>query len=519
MITHSEKEILDQLRIKLTDRKWRLSNLYHIKDENGQDRIFKPNAIQQEIIDNLWYFNVIPKARQHGITTLFCILWLDEALFSFMDCAIIAHRREDAEKIFDHKIKYAWDRLPQFLKDQYVLDADNARMLKFKCGNKEATIAVSTSFRSATIQRLHISEMGPIDFKYPEKAEEIKTGALNAIHKGQIVVMESTAKGQFGVFFDTCKKAEDTKLSGKQLTEMDWKLFFFPWYLKPEYQLSGDVVIDEEMKNYFESLENIGIHLTKEQKNWYIKKRESQKDSMYCEYPSTLEEAFRANVEGCYYGKLIDDARLNKRITYVPYDPKLPVDTWWDLGFNDDTTIIFTQTYGMEVRVIDYYANHGESMLHYAQVLKDKGYFYGAHWGPHDLEVHELTTGRTRKDYAMSLPKGLAIYFQVMEKLPIQDGIDAVRNILPHCWFDEQKCSTLIKHLAEYRKEWDDKLGTFKDKPLHNYASHSADAFRILGLGMKHIGGIRKQDPELMEEYQRRQDSETFDRFNSVGII
>ena len=142
-------------------------------------------------------------------------------MFSFKTAAIIAHTARNAEEIFDTKVKYAWDRLPQIIKDQYTLDADNAKMLKFKRGEKESSIAVSTSLRSGTVQRLLVTELGTLDQKYPDKSNEIMTGALNTVHKGQIVVVESTSKGQYGNFYNICKKAQEFDLSGMEHSEMD----------------------------------------------------------------------------------------------------------------------------------------------------------------------------------------------------------------------------------------------------------------------------------------------------------
>jgi hypothetical protein len=228
VITLDDKKLLDQLQTNLADRTWRLNNLYYIRDEAGNNVKFKLNPTQEFLLNNLWYLSVILKARQLGCTTFFTILFLDDALFDFKACAIVAHTAKNAEEIFDTKVKYAWDRLPEFVKSQYELDTNNAKMLKFKRGDKESSIAVSTSVRSGTVQRLLISELGTLDQKYPEKSTEIITGALNAVHQGQIVVIESTAKGMFGNFFEICKIAQAKQVSGEQLSPMDYKFFFFP---------------------------------------------------------------------------------------------------------------------------------------------------------------------------------------------------------------------------------------------------------------------------------------------------
>lgn len=498
---------LDEIKEHLQNREWRLNNLYWIKDDQGNHIQFRMNEIQKYLYNNLWYLNVILKARQHGITTLFCLLFLDDTLFGLKDSGSIAHTLFDAQKIFDSKIRYAWNNLPEWIKSEYEVDQDNARTLKFKRGTQEASTYVGTSLRGGTLQNLHITELGTIDQREPEKSAEIKTGALNTVHQGQVVAIESTAKGQFGVFYDICKTAMDLdreiKAGTKEITPLDYKFFFFPWYLKKEYRVESQGLILKDIREYFDHLRiETGETFTKEQMMWYQKKKEIMKDSMRSEFPSTPDEAFQANVEGSYYGKQIDWLRDNKHILRIPYDPKILVDTWWDLGIGDSTSIIFTQSIGYETRIIDYYENSGEGLAHYVKILHDRGYLYRSHNAPHDIEVRELTTGKSRLETAQSL----GINFNVVEKLPIEDGIEAVRNLLPKCYFDEENCDRLIKALTEYRKEWDSKLGTFKNHPLHNWASNAADAIRMLAVGIKDIlgkpAGMDKDEWELLKRKQ-----------------
>lgn len=499
--------IQEDLTMKLKDRNWRLNNLYWIKNEQGLRIKFKLNWAQQYLLENLWYLNVILKARQLGITTFFCILYLDDVIFNGFDAGLIAHTFPDATKIFDTKVKYAWDNLPLIVKNQYELNAENTRELQFKKGNVISSIYVGTSLRSGTVQRLHISEMGTIDQKYPNKSEEIKSGALNTVHAGQIVTIESTAKGQTGVFFDVCNEALILDKSNKELTEMDYRIFFFPWWKHPQYQLSAEMVLPREIQDYFQKLEEAeGIQLLKEQKNWYYKKKQTQKEAMKTEFPSTPAEAFQANIEGAYFGKQMDKVMDAGRIMKVPYDPLLLVDTYWDIGTDkkktDSNSIIFVQRHGLEVRIIDFYGNSGEGLAHYKKVLDDKPYAYGNHYGPHDLEVKELGTGKTRLEVAT----GLGINFTVLPRLPFLDGIEAARAILPKCWFDEEKTGQLVKALLSFRKEWDDKLGKFKDQPLKDWSSDPADAFRMLGIGHKDltIASHDKEEEELQEIRDRQ---------------
>ena len=503
----------------LQDRVWRLSHLYWIKDEKGNRIPFRLNKFQKYLIEHLWFLNIILKARQLGITTFFCILFLDDVLWLGVDAGFIAHTLDDAKRIFDNKIRYAWDNLPEEVKSEYSVDANSARELKFTKGKIESSIYVGTSLRSGTVQRLHVSELGTIDQKYPNKADEIRTGALNTVHKGEMVVIESTAKGQAGSFFDFCNIALENKRMKRKLTELDWKFFFFPWWENAEYRIKGVQIFPKEMTEYFLMLEQKHkIVLDEQQRNWYYLKWKTQQDAMRSEYPSTPEEAFFASLEGAYYGKQMAKAMEQGRIGRVPYDNKLKVDTWWDLGIaskkTDAMSIWFTQDYGLEIRLIDFYSNSGEGLLHYKKVLDNKEYIYNTHNAPHDIMVKEMGSGKTRFETAADI----GLRFDVVEKLPFSDGISAVRMILPKCWFDEKNCAKGIRALMSYRKEWDDNLGKFRDRPLNDWACDASDAFRMLAVGHKDHIALGYYDPELEElskikEADRRQLLDPLDPF------
>lgn len=189
--------------------------------------------------------------------------------------------------------------------------------------------------------------------------------------------------------------------------------------------------------------------------------------------------SFEAPVEGAYYGSALVAAEEEGRITTVPYDPMLPVNTYWDLGVGDSTAIWFSQTVGNELRLIDYFEDSGEGLTHYIKKLQQKPYVYGDHYAPHDIEVRELTTGKTRLETAQSL----GMHFRVIPRTGLEDGIEAARNILPRCWFDKDKCERGIAALRSYHKEWDEKNKTWKTRPLHDWSSHGADAFRYFAVG------------------------------------
>lgn len=484
---------IETIKEKLGDRKWRLNNLYFVKDEMGRKVQFVMNPIQEWLHDHLWFFNIVPKARQLGITTFFCILYFDQILWSENKTAgIIAHRQEDMKKIFRNKIKFAWDNLHPWVKEKIgEPDTNSANELIFPNGS---TIFVSMTTRSGTVQFLHVSEFGYICQRFPEKAEEIVTGAINSVHAGCMVSIESTAAGREGYFYDFCMVAEKNKKEGRELTELDWKMFFFPWWLDERYVLpNADFLLADEYKNYFKTLKDRHqIDLTDAQKRWYIKKKQMNGEKMFSEYPSTLEEAFAVSVEGSYYAKEMSKVYSSHRIQTIPIDPAVKIDTWWDLGVNDFMVIIFTQTIGATIRFVDLYYNHGEGLAHYVKVLEEKKYRYGRHIMPHDINVKDMSSGITRKQQLYNL--GMTD-IQVAPKLGIVDGIERTRVLFPRFYFDEEKTLRLYEAMGNYRKEWDQKLGVFKDNPRHDENSHFADAMRTGGCVWREE--INLGDPEL----------------------
>ena len=199
------------------------------------------------------------------------------------------------------------------------------------------------------------------------------------------------------------------------------------------------------------------------------------------QYAQEFECSFEAAVPGAYYAKLIAAADADKRIGRVPWEPQLPVTTAWDLGIGDSTAIWFCQQVGREARLIDYYEASGVGLDHYAKLLREKPYVYGDHILPHDAEVRELGTGMSRVETLASL----GIRARVLPAAKIEDGIDAARNLIPRCWFDAEKCAAGLEALRQYRRDFDDRLKAFKLRPLHDWSSHAADAFRYLAVGLR----------------------------------
>jgi phage terminase large subunit len=205
------------------------------------------------------------------------------------------------------------------------------------------------------------------------------------------------------------------------------------------------------------------------------------------EYAQEFECSFEAAVKGAIYARELEAARNDKRITTVPIDPALPVDTDWDLGVGDAMAIWFSQsTRSGEVRLVDYHEASGEGFPYYVKMLQAKGYTYGKHWAPHDIQVREMSSGRSRLEVAAQQ----GIRFEITPRLhhsesgEVEEGIHAARMLFARCWFDAERCAAGIEALMGYRRDYNERLGEFKATPVHDWASHGADAFR--GLAVRH---------------------------------
>jgi hypothetical protein len=206
------------------------------------------------------------------------------------------------------------------------------------------------------------------------------------------------------------------------------------------------------------------------------------------EYAQEYECSFEAAVRGAIFAKEMAKAQEDGRIVRIPYEPILPVDTTWDLGVNSPTAIWFSQTTRSgEVRLIDYLEADGEGLPYYAHALRGKPYVYGQHWAPHDIQVREFSSGRSRWEAAASL----GIRFNMVPKVQstargeVDEGIHAARLLLGKCWFDAEKCEAGIEALKHYRRAYNRQLDEFKTTPVADKASHGSDAFRYLAVWHK----------------------------------
>lgn len=246
-------------------------------------------------------------------------------------------------------------------------------------------------------------------------------------------------------------------------------------------------------------------HISWEEIKKEIESGEISQDNAMQEYFCSFDQG----VEGAYYAKYIDQLRVKGQITQVPWEPSFKVDTAWDIGVTDSTSIIFFQRVGQTIRIIDSYEKSKEGLEHYINILEMKPYSYGKHWAPHDIAVKEWGSGLTRLEKA----KQLGVTFETRDSgkssalpnISIEDGIEAVRSKLPMMYFDEVATKPLIRALENYRQEWDTKRKVYRNQPLHDASSHFADCMRYLVLSLSRTRDGQSTPEEIEKRYREAQ--------------
>ena len=441
---------------------WRLNHLYMVVPKlpdgalyDGEGVLYEQNAVQQALYAARWYRNVIPKARQLGVSTGIQVEGMDHCLFTpNFRMGIIAETEDLAEAHLADRIKFAYHRLPQFIRDEVRMTKDNEKMVRFSNGS---VIRVGVSLRGHALDFLHVSEYGKICAKRDDLAKEIKTGSLNTLGKNAIAYIESTAMGRLGDFYEMCQQARRLEQTGRQLTTMDWRLHFFGWSLDPEYQLDLDLQ-SESYDEYFRDLEkNYNVRLNRRQRNWYIAKAGEQKRAMKQEFPSTFDEAFEQTIEGAVYGAEMQRVRYEERIGKVPHRRVLPVHTFWDLGRVDLTSIWFMQRAGGIDNFIRYYQHNYAAPAHYIDMLRELereyGYQYGKMVLPHDgAHVSFSSVAGSFADILYSHGFDVDVIKVPPSKLY---AIEQARIAMDSVQFDERECAQGITCLEEVHWAWD----------------------------------------------------------------
>lgn len=478
----TEENIADHFN----DQWWRLNNLYQILPKKGPPIRFEWNYEQTSLWHNLWFRNVLLKGRQFGGTTAIDVFELDTALFNANhNAGIIAHTREDAAKIFATKVAFPYDSLHPALRSMVQAETDSKSELAFSNGS---SIRVGTSMRSGTLQQLHVSELGKVAAKHPEKAREIMTGAVEAVPDTGTVVIESTAEGRGGRFYDICETARLHLETGRPLANLNYRFHFYTWWHHVEYTADPDfTVIEKRHRDYFKELAGHGIRLTDNQMAWYVQKEGTLGEDMKREYPSYPQEAFEAAHEGSIFGRTMTMLRRSGRIGKVPWNEMFPVSTLWDLGLNDMMAVWYVQQVGRDYRLIDYDEGTDQGWSFWAKQLMRKPYAYDRHYMPHDIGRRDLGE-RIEKRIDIARRVGIRPVIQVARPRNPEEKwtqIDTARTFLSQCAIDEENCAKGIKHLDAYHKKWDDVNATYMKEPVHDASSNCADALRTGAVGWR----------------------------------
>lgn len=401
----------------------------------------------------------------------------------------MAQGQDEAATLLE-RVKFLWDKLDGSIKlfMGVSVTKDNAKEYSF---NNNCTMFIRVSFRSTTLQRLHISEFGKIANDNPKRAKETKTGTLQALGRGNTGVVESTAEGD-NDFKEMWTGAVIAQQSN-QMTAKDFWPIFLSWLDDPDCVETVTQAIDKEASEYFTLLEKYWSRaLTAEQKNFWVVQRRELASDVSQEYPGTPEEAFAASRDGTYWSRKFTEECVRKGgITTDLYDPNLETFVYFDIGVDDYCVLLWTQSYRGETRIIAEYWNDGYDLEWYIDEIVSRGIPIDGIVFPHDIRVRQAAGGQgvggalakrrltIVKNYVKSL--GLRWSIRDKDKIDFSDGIEAVRHLIPSLKI-EASCTYVISCMNNYRKAWDPKLKQWKPTDVHNEFSHGADTVKLIAM-------------------------------------
>jgi len=474
----------------LDSKEWRMNNLYRIVDKQGDSIKFVMNNVQSNALKGLHNRNLYLKARQLGMSTFSVLYILDECIFNAnLSAGIVSYSLEHAQHIFKRILGHALDNLTPEMKVLAGVIQRSAREITFKNGS---FLRVDTTLRGGAYQSILVSEFGKTCARNPIKAEEVMTGTLQAVPIDGQVIIESTGEGSDGYYYELVNSA--AQRGNEDLSPLEYKLFFYPWYMESQYSMQQPVTIDHELKEYFDKLEKeLNTKITNGQRYWYANQKSVLGDKVRQEFPSTISEAFLSNSDAYYFQLHIEKAYNENRILNTPlYDALEPVYVAMDIGVNDLTVILFFQVVHGEIRVIDYYEDNNKGVDFYCNfLLNDKKYIYKTVFLPHDAAkrdgiVVENTYERDFKRYMQHTDTKVIVLKRTDKNLQINNA----KIKMDRCVFAINKVKPLINYLNKYRKKWSEAEGRYLDIPLHSIDSNASDAYQYLCSAVDHIEKI-----------------------------
>lgn len=485
-------------RTYLRSKLWRLNNLYTVVNKYGEPVKFVMNYAQHVVYaaSRKHPRVLILKSRQQGISTLWLISYLDDACFApYLTVGMQAQGTDEAATLLE-RIKFAWERLSGDVKAFLNLRLVKDNTQEFEFSNK-SKIFVRVSFRSATLQRLHVSEFGKIANAYPKRAKEVKTGTLQALRIGNTGVIESTAEGQneFKYMWDAACLAKEQGIQ----TSKDFEPVFLPWFKDPDCVMDTPQPISEDAAKYFADLEAKTGYVLSDQQRWFwVAQYRELAGAIYQEYPGTPEEAFTASKDGTYWAAQFKE---QGKVLHELYDPNLPVDVFFDLGVDDYMVIGFVQYWEGRVRLVREHLCQGRTIEYAMDYLANTGYRVRTAYLPHDGRQRGMTNSghlaRSVVDQARLHVAECRYGFNVLSIDRSKDlvaDINAVRSLIPILDVDSG-CQYIISCFLNYSKQFDDKLNMWLEIPRHDEFSHGADMVRQIAQKLLADGGLTQTVP------------------------
>lgn len=447
---------------------------------------FRPRPEQEILFDHLLTNPTVPayviKSRRLGISTAVDTFMTDQAVNrKGFRGLIIDQTQADATKKMVEIVRFAADSLPPEILTRIKFDKRNDSEMRLRVGSepesKDSVVYATTGGRGGDCSMLHVSEWGPIAATDPVRSREIRTGTFPSARLGRRVVETTWYGGKGGDLWDMVDPILKADPNAEGI------IYFFPWHSDPAAIRTAGMVT-EEIKHYFDELTaKLGKTFSQEQKLWYAAKKIEQGIFVKREYPSTLEEAFSAPVQGSIYGEVIDELRATQRIRQFAWDRSCPVFAAWDLGWGDCTSIWVFQIVGLDIHWIWHTRQTQHTAADMVRILSDTELSIQTHFLPHDVDKTAAADGKTYKDALRAA--GLLNIVSLPRTTNIWVGINSLRSLLKRSWFRSPECDEGLTALAAYHTKEIASGSAVSAEPVHDWASHDSDAARYVAEAME----------------------------------
>jgi hypothetical protein len=475
---------LEDLHEQYNDPLWRLisGEVYCISPADGTGvQPFRPRPEQAAIIRAIVADGatqvLIPKARRLGMSTTLgiiaadCLIWEPQWQGSLID-----QNAADASRKLDRIVRVALENLPPWLAERiHWIKSNDSQITIDAFSTGERSFYAGMNARGGSNDFLWISEWGVIQHEDPKRSGRIRSGALPSARHGITVIETTWAGGKGGDVWELLEPS----LAGKA---NDWCVRFFPWWVDPR-NVASDSTMDTEAECYFNKiaprLEREGVALDEAQRKWWARERRAQGIFMPRENPTFLDECWSAPIQGSVYAEAIERARAEGRICAMPIDGSNLVHTSWDLGSPENTVVWYWQVVGREIRFVDCDRGERGTLTERVAGMLGKGYNYGKHFLPHDAAQTERSGSNFLSELAKAgLPSRSLV--AIPRTASIWIGINHALELFPSVAFRSPACDDALSALSTYRTRRQGEGALTADEPVHDWSSHTADAFRMM---------------------------------------